>query len=309
MSDPYPVGSYVDNKFGSLLFIDGTDPFDYSGGYEIDGMPVSASEFARLAEAGALQTENPGDMVNGMAGPKHPATRPVIPYGLGVFGVFVPDGGRDNDLQYDLRLFGPVAFAHHHASVSGAEPTGEPTATPCDVKLPNDEDQREIVVTVMGEMTRLGSSQYGTDQHGRAAVRHASGSEISNYDSYREAAYMLSAIENRHRDWNGGKSSYSQIVNAPGQFRGHGGGVRDFANLGTNDSEPCLRARIILSAMEDVLSNGVWNTSIYYWRGVEQWPENGDPPFVRTFRPLLDTRIANTDFMQDEPPVPKKRRG
>ena len=48
-----PSPNYVSNNFGSPLFIEGGDPSDYSGGHEIDGMPVSDSEFARRTGDGS----------------------------------------------------------------------------------------------------------------------------------------------------------------------------------------------------------------------------------------------------------------
>jgi hypothetical protein len=47
-SNPYPLAqSYADYKFGEPLYILGGDPFDYSTGREIDGLPVSETEFQR----------------------------------------------------------------------------------------------------------------------------------------------------------------------------------------------------------------------------------------------------------------------
>jgi hypothetical protein len=47
-SNPYPSSQhYVDLKFGEQMYIEGGDPFDYSTGREIDGIPVSESEFQR----------------------------------------------------------------------------------------------------------------------------------------------------------------------------------------------------------------------------------------------------------------------
>ncbi len=50
-SNPYPSSqSYVDYKFGEQMYIEGGDPFDYSTGREIDGIPVSEAEFRRRVE-------------------------------------------------------------------------------------------------------------------------------------------------------------------------------------------------------------------------------------------------------------------
>jgi YD repeat-containing protein len=52
-SNPYPSQSYVDYKFGEQLYIEGGDPFDYSTGREIDGIPVSEAEFQRRVQNGS----------------------------------------------------------------------------------------------------------------------------------------------------------------------------------------------------------------------------------------------------------------
>jgi hypothetical protein len=50
-SNPYPSAqSYSDYNFGEQLYIEGGDPFDYSTGSEIDGIPVSEAEFQRRVE-------------------------------------------------------------------------------------------------------------------------------------------------------------------------------------------------------------------------------------------------------------------
>ena len=52
LQNPF-VQDYVDWKFGEPLFIEGGDPFDYSSGREIDGMPVSEAEFQRRVGSGS----------------------------------------------------------------------------------------------------------------------------------------------------------------------------------------------------------------------------------------------------------------
>ncbi|HYX29071.1 MAG TPA: hypothetical protein VE863_10930 [Pyrinomonadaceae bacterium] len=54
LSTPYGGSSYETSKFGSLLFIDGTDPFDMSSGVEVDGMPVSESQLAHMMDTGSV---------------------------------------------------------------------------------------------------------------------------------------------------------------------------------------------------------------------------------------------------------------
>jgi len=58
-SNPYPLmQSYVDLKFGQPLFIEGSDPFDYSGGCTSFGMPISCGDAARLVAGGLGQVNS-----------------------------------------------------------------------------------------------------------------------------------------------------------------------------------------------------------------------------------------------------------
>ena len=53
-SNPYPAAqSYSDYNFGKQLYLEGGDPFDYSTGREIDGIPVSETEFQRRVGNGS----------------------------------------------------------------------------------------------------------------------------------------------------------------------------------------------------------------------------------------------------------------
>jgi len=57
-SNPYPAAqSYFDYNFGKQLYLEGGDPFDYSTGREIDGMPVSETEFQRRVGNGSVEAQ------------------------------------------------------------------------------------------------------------------------------------------------------------------------------------------------------------------------------------------------------------
>ena len=59
-TDPFQVQqvpTYLDLKGSEPLFIEGGDPFDFSGGHEIDGMPVSDSEFNRRTGNGSVTVQ------------------------------------------------------------------------------------------------------------------------------------------------------------------------------------------------------------------------------------------------------------
>jgi hypothetical protein len=62
-SSPYAwAEGYSEWKFGSLLYTDGGDPFDYSSGLTLDGLPVSENQLGRMMDSGAAIT---GLFVNG----------------------------------------------------------------------------------------------------------------------------------------------------------------------------------------------------------------------------------------------------
>ena len=55
LENPYGYAeSYVDWKSSQPLFIEGGDPFDYSSGRTIDGLPVSEAEFQRRTGSGSV---------------------------------------------------------------------------------------------------------------------------------------------------------------------------------------------------------------------------------------------------------------
>ncbi len=58
--DPYPLDpdpTYVEMRDDEPLYIEGGDPFDYSGGCTLDGLPISCNQFQRLVGSGSVQTE------------------------------------------------------------------------------------------------------------------------------------------------------------------------------------------------------------------------------------------------------------
>lgn len=112
--DPYIMlesPSYTDVHSGPV-FIEGGDPFDYGSGCQLDGMAISCSMLQRQIEIGAVEAEYPDVWINGRNG-RVIERRPIINYGVGVFGIYLPDGSRGNDRQFDLYLF---SFAQKPAS-------------------------------------------------------------------------------------------------------------------------------------------------------------------------------------------------
>ncbi|MEK6281593.1 MAG: hypothetical protein AABN95_14660 [Acidobacteriota bacterium] len=83
-----------------------------SGNCAIDRIPAPCAMRNRLMDSGSLTMET-GVTINGRGGPvKEP--RDIISYGLGIYGIWLHDGARGNDGQYDLHLstlpqnYGPV---------------------------------------------------------------------------------------------------------------------------------------------------------------------------------------------------------
>jgi hypothetical protein len=62
--DPPPLY----NERGSYLYIEGGDPFDYSGGCTLDGLPISCNQLLHKIDVGAVQAVGPngipGDVIH-----------------------------------------------------------------------------------------------------------------------------------------------------------------------------------------------------------------------------------------------------
>jgi hypothetical protein len=74
---------------------------DPSGGCTVDGIDTLCSDYATLANLGALRYE--WDQV-GPNGILRKNSHPIEPYGLGLFGVWLPDDARGNDKTLDFYL-------------------------------------------------------------------------------------------------------------------------------------------------------------------------------------------------------------
>ena len=57
LAAPPSNSTYASLNFASPLFIEGGDPFNFSGGHSIDGMPVSDAEFARRTGNGSATVQ------------------------------------------------------------------------------------------------------------------------------------------------------------------------------------------------------------------------------------------------------------
>jgi hypothetical protein len=81
LSDPYPsaMTSYVDLKFSEPLFIEGGDPYDYSGGCTSFGMPISCSDAAGYIGRGLGQVDGIGfSPTNPRSGQGNRATTTIV---------------------------------------------------------------------------------------------------------------------------------------------------------------------------------------------------------------------------------------
>jgi hypothetical protein len=85
----------VDYRFGEPLYIEGGDPFDYSTGREIDGIPVSEAEFQRRVGNG----DAVGDVFRGgrYAGSLNLAKDIIFSRLRIIFDVFRPPEGTDTN--------------------------------------------------------------------------------------------------------------------------------------------------------------------------------------------------------------------
>ncbi|MGH9877313.1 MAG: hypothetical protein ACRD5H_06720, partial [Nitrososphaerales archaeon] len=69
--DPYfgsEIPTYIDMRGDEPLYLEGGDPFDLSGGCELDGLPIACSDLLRRVEVGAVQAVGPkgiaGDVIH-----------------------------------------------------------------------------------------------------------------------------------------------------------------------------------------------------------------------------------------------------
>ena len=104
--NPFPLyQSYNDIAGSEWLYNELGNPFDLASGCgRVDGMPVSCSELQNRMDSGTVEAEFPGITINGRNG-RVTARQPIRSYGVGLYGVWLPDGSRGNDQQWDFRLF------------------------------------------------------------------------------------------------------------------------------------------------------------------------------------------------------------
>ena len=114
--------TYENLKDQEPLYIEGSNPFDYSTGLSIDGLPVSASEFARRAGSGALAVALSG-AISGVV--------PVSPLGLGLFGYDRPTGWSHDEEGPELEWEVGTFF-----SFGTEQTTWDPTTSSAEHKQP-----------------------------------------------------------------------------------------------------------------------------------------------------------------------------
>ncbi len=154
VTDPYvanPNPNYSSIKGTQPLFIDGGDPFDYSGGYAIDGMPVSRSEFTRRGEAETLNVTFSG-LISG--------TVPLVSFGLGIFGYDRPDGWHRDEEGLSLD-WGTATF-----SFGGGAQAPRPPAKFTEKQFKDCLQKHFTVQLISGEVNGKKSPAYGIDRSG-----------------------------------------------------------------------------------------------------------------------------------------------
>ena len=91
---PGDVGQYPEpHEFGN-----GEDP---ANGCTLDGITIDCPTLARFMNMGALASKWDEVHPNGTIQPRQ---APIIPYGLGLFKIWLPDNARGNDQQYSAYL-------------------------------------------------------------------------------------------------------------------------------------------------------------------------------------------------------------
>jgi YD repeat-containing protein len=164
LSNPFAGGTqnYVDWKFSQPLFIEGGDPFDYTSGLMIDGLPVSASEFARRANSGSLGIVFSG-AISGIV--------PVIPLGLGFFGYDRPSGWRHDEegpkLDWESGTFSASAHSRrwrqsHHPQKPYRTPLSDQEVGTLENALKTLLENEKCAKFVAGVLQKLGSKAVKT---------------------------------------------------------------------------------------------------------------------------------------------------
>ncbi len=175
------------------------------------------------------------------------------------------------------------------------------TKTPCDVKVPADQNDRAVLGTLMGEAFYPGSPLYtNATNDGRGNSSHEEAKHPESYssvdDTQSEMEYMVSVFVNRQNDTPNHPSFYdianSKQTNGKYQFEGYPNGNDQLNNLGEQGSAACEQAAIGLRAMASIKTNGPVNKNIHWWHGVLQQDKKGK--FVRVRNGAI--RIGGTDF-------------
>jgi hypothetical protein len=82
-----------------------TDPYRLDMSCTLDYVIADCQTVSRLTRAGALAVEMRDIMVRDRDGHPQPHRERIIDFGLGLYGVYLPDGSRGNDLTFDLHFF------------------------------------------------------------------------------------------------------------------------------------------------------------------------------------------------------------
>lgn len=163
---------------------------------------------------------------------------------------------------------------------------------PCDVQIPDDEQSRAVIGTILGEATSA-SDIGGREYRDGDAVDSPSGDIITSSTIENEAYLMMSVVVNRFRT-NKNYHSWKDVVSDPGQFLGYNDGQNlNAANFGNNGDPSCERLRSIVNA-HNRASDGVKNDKLRSWRGVKQDRRNGKGSFIRNQGNAI--RAGRTDF-------------
>ena len=139
----------MDWQFSQPLFIEGGDPFDYTRGLTIDGLPVSASDFARRGNSGSLDVVFSGAFSG---------IQPLVPFGFGIFGYLRPTRSGSEGVDWEQVTISSSGddSNEHHPGPDPQEPVKEDN--PNELQSDNNGPDCGIVVNFKPGTTYKGTS-------------------------------------------------------------------------------------------------------------------------------------------------------
>lgn len=206
-----------DSEIGNQRY---TDPLGLDLGCMLDYMPTSCDLVSRLLHSGGVIREDPDDLVDRMERQRGPRRTPIDSFGLGIYGLYLRDGARGNDGQWNLHLFtfdSQQRRSHHPQETAMDIARRKNCATPNSIveQFKNDFEaqwkrttqSREengslvfyekatntypLVKLSEGRQLRFGRTQYGYSVPAMPEIEPETNKAIGNFKSQRRDAYFL----------------------------------------------------------------------------------------------------------------------